>query len=97
MELFKIMYTIIFVLFLPGLILSYVLFTHKSLDLIERAAISFALSIMVVPLMVLVMNILGVPINFISITYQVLFIICLVTIVVLCKFLTLQIQKYVKK
>ncbi len=96
MDILRIIYTIAFVLFLPGAILTYIIFPRNKIDVIERTAMSFALSIMVVPLMVLMMTILGVPVNFISVTYQILFILSLVVIIILGKFLVIHVQKYVK-
>ena len=64
-----------YVLFLPGLILSYVFFgqTNKgkekkkgSIDWIERIALSFGLSIAIVPLVVFYLNLGGVEINLIN-------------------------------
>lgn len=49
----------IFVLFIPGFFLSLVSFEWKKIDLIERLALSFALSIAVVPLLVFYANLAG--------------------------------------
>jgi len=46
----------LFVLFLPGLAWSYVFFARKNIDWIERVALSFGLSIALVPLCVFWLN-----------------------------------------
>lgn len=63
-EALRILFGSIFVLFLPGFALSYAFFRKKEIDMIERIALSFGLSIAVVPLMVFYLNwALGVKIN----------------------------------
>jgi LPXTG-motif cell wall-anchored protein len=72
---FRIVFGSVYVLFLPGFILSYVFFkkTHKhgskkkgSIDWIERIALSFGLSIAIVPLVVFYLNLIGVSINLLN-------------------------------
>ena len=74
LESFRIVFGSIYVLFLPGFILSYVFFPKTKefdskreekgeIDWIERIALSFALSIAVVPLVVFYLNLIGVKIN----------------------------------
>ena len=46
----------LFVLFVPGLAWSYVFFARKKIDWIERVALSFGLSIALVPLSVFWLN-----------------------------------------
>jgi len=46
----------VYILFIPGFIWSYVLFYKSEIDLIERIAVSFGLSVSVVPLTVFWMN-----------------------------------------
>ena len=53
-----------YVLFLPGYIISYIFF--KKIDIIERIALSFALSIAIVPLVIFYLNLLGMKINLLS-------------------------------
>ena len=48
----------LFVLFVPGFAWSYVFFTKKNIDWIERVALSFGLSIALVPLCVFWLNFL---------------------------------------
>ena len=64
LESFRIVFGSFFVLFLPGYALSF-LFFHK-IDFLERFALSFALSIAVVPLVVFYVNLLGVKITLAS-------------------------------
>lgn len=62
----------IFVLFVPGLIWSFVFFDNKEIDWIERIALSFGLSIALVPLTVFYLNYLfSVPINLVNATITV--------------------------
>ena len=77
LESFRIVFGSIFVLFLPGFVLTYVFFPKTkefdekredkgAIDWIERIALSFALSIAVVPLVVFYLNLIGVRINLIN-------------------------------
>ena len=75
---FRIVFGSVYVLFLPGFVISYIFFskTHKhgekkystkgSIDWIERIALSFGLSIAIVPLMVFYLNLIGVGINLLN-------------------------------
>lgn len=65
----------IFVLFLPGFSLSFAFFKRDRIDLIERIALSFALSISAVPLFAFYLNLLGVPIRKESVIAETLIII----------------------
>ena len=67
----------IYVLFLPGFIISYIFFPKtkefdskdketNAIDWIERIALSFALSIAIVPLAVFYLNLVGVKISFLN-------------------------------
>jgi uncharacterized membrane protein len=68
LEGFRIVFGSIYVLFLPGFVISFIFFpkTSDSIDWIERIALSFALSIAIVPLVVFYLNLLGIKINLIS-------------------------------
>lgn len=59
----KIVFGSVYVLFLPGLVLSYIFFKKNEIDIIERIALSFALSIAVVPILVFYLNLIGMKIN----------------------------------
>ncbi len=61
-----------YVLFLPGFVLSYAFFDKKEMDSLERIALSFALSIAVVPLTVFYFNLIGMKINLLNISLIVL-------------------------
>lgn len=78
---FRIVFGSVYVLFLPGFILSFIFFpktrdfTAKknkeerekgSIDWIERIALSFALSIAIVPLVVFYLNLVGLRINLLN-------------------------------
>ncbi len=55
-----------YVLFLPGYIISFIFFKKNKIDIIERIALSFALSIAIVPLIIFYLNLLGMKINLLS-------------------------------
>src|SRR3989344_6060660 len=66
----RIVYGSVYVLFLPGFLISYLFFqktseTEKkgSIDWIERIALSFALSIAIVPLLIFYLNLAGMKIT----------------------------------
>jgi len=68
-EVLRIIVGSIYVLFLPGLVWSFVFFNKKEIDWIERIALSFGLSIALVPLSVFWMNYLfKVKINLINVS-----------------------------
>jgi uncharacterized membrane protein len=65
-ESFRVVFGSVFVLFLPGWVWSFVFFDdkgEKKIDVIERIALSFALSIAVVPLAVFYLNLVGMKIS----------------------------------
>ena len=62
---FRIVFGSVFVLFLPGFVWTYVFF--KKQDPLERVALSFALSIAIVPLVVFYANLLGMRITAVSV------------------------------
>jgi len=77
LEAFRIVFGSAYVLFLPGFVLSFVFFPKTkefdskdkekgAIDWIERIALSFALSIAVVPLAVFYLNLIGVKINLLN-------------------------------
>ncbi len=76
-ESFRIVFGSVYVLFLPGFILTFVFFPKTkefdsknkeggTIDWIERIALSFALSIAIVPLAVFYLNLIGIKINLIN-------------------------------
>ena len=69
---FRIVLGSVYVLFVPGLVLSYVFFDMGEIDSLERIALSFALSIAVVPLLVFYLNLIGMRISALSVSLVVL-------------------------
>jgi len=75
LESLRIIFGSIYVLFLPGFIITYLFFPKtkefeteekEAIDWIERIALSFALSIAIVPLAVFYLNLIGVKINLLN-------------------------------
>lgn len=69
-ESFRVIFGSVYVLFLPGWVWSFVFFDGggavqggRKVDLIERIALSFALSIAIVPLAVFYLNLIGLKIS----------------------------------
>lgn len=62
---------IIYILMVPGLTLSFAFFRRGSIDIIERTALSFALSIATVPLVSFYLNLLGVKITRMNVILEV--------------------------
>lgn len=56
LEVLRLLFGSIFILFMPGFAWSYVFFPRKNIDWIERVALSFGLSIALVPLAVFWVN-----------------------------------------
>lgn len=63
----RIIFGTVFILFLPWYFLTLSFFDKKEIDFLERFALSFALSISVVPLLSFYFNLIGVRINEISV------------------------------
>ena len=73
LELLRIIFGSVFILFLPGLDWSFVLFKKDEIDVIERIALSFGLSITLVPLVVFWLNwLLKIKINIVNVTAVIL-------------------------
>jgi uncharacterized membrane protein len=53
-----------YILFLPGFAVSFLFFARGAIDIIERIALSFALSVAIVPLVSFYLNLVGVKIKF---------------------------------
>ena len=64
---FRIIFGSFYILFLPGLVLTFAFFGKKEIDIIERIALSFALSIAVVPLLVFYFNLIGMKIDVLNV------------------------------
>ena len=65
LESFRVIFGSVYVLFVPGLVWSFVFFPfgEKKVYIIERIALSFALSIAIVPLAVFYLNLIGLKIS----------------------------------
>jgi uncharacterized membrane protein len=63
MQIFVLIVSAFFILFLPGFFLSFVFFKWTRIGMIERMVLSFALSIALVPLLIFYTNLLGVKIS----------------------------------
>ena len=66
-EILRIIFWSIFILFLPGYWLTRVFFKQNEIDCLERFALSFALSISVVPLLSFYLNLIWVKITVFSV------------------------------
>ncbi|KCZ70619.1 Protein of unknown function (DUF1616) [Candidatus Methanoperedens nitroreducens] len=72
-EIIRIIFGSVFVMFLPGFAWSFVFFAKEEIDWIERIALSFGLSIALVPLAVFWLNyLLGVKIGILNVSIVVL-------------------------
>lgn len=71
----------VYVLFVPGFVLSFAFFPRGRVDVIERSALSFALSIAVVPLVAFYLNLMGVRISRLNVILEVAGIILVVGVV----------------
>ena len=71
-ESLRIIFGSVYVLFLPGFALSFVFFEKGKIEWLERIALSFGLSIAVVPLVVFYLNLIGLRISFLSVFFTVL-------------------------
>ncbi len=92
---FRIVFGVLYVMFLPGLIWSYVFFKPKSvdnkkkekfeIDIIERIILSIALSIALVPLTIFFLNKLGIKITLLSTFLEILGLIILSIVIYIIK------------
>ncbi len=74
----RLIFGTLFVLFLPGLAWSFVFFKKEEIDAIERTALSFGLSIAIVPLSVFWLNyFIGVKITLLNVSVIILTLIAL--------------------
>ncbi len=67
----------ILILFIPGFAVSWLFFDKCQIDWLERVALSFALSVSIVPLLMFYANLMGVPINKLTVISTVILILCL--------------------
>jgi uncharacterized membrane protein len=68
----------ILLLFIPGLAISWLFFEKHQIDWLERIALSFVLSVSVVPLLLFYVNLVGIPINQLTVISTVVLIMCFV-------------------
>lgn len=81
-EILRIILGGVFALFIPGYAVTLALFKEGEIDMVERIALSFALSIATVPLILFYLNWgMGIKINFINLTVIVLLIVILSLII----------------
>ncbi len=73
--------------FIPGFVVSFLFFKKGNIDLIERLALSFFLSITIIPFIVFYTNIIGLPVTAITIMLQIFWLLLAVGIV-------LQVQRH---
>ena len=82
-EALRLVFGVILVLFLPGFAWSYVFFNKDKIDWVERMALSFGLSIALVPLTVFWLNYLfKVKITLINVTIIILFLILIPVLII---------------
>lgn len=84
---FRIVFGSLYVLFLPGFTMSFIFFEKGNIDLLERIALSFALSISVVPLVVFYLNLIGMKINALNVSLIILGIILISLVIIRKKWL----------
>ena len=90
LESLRIVYGSFYVLFIPGYFLTHLFFPKKlnkeeNIDFIERLALSFALSIAIVPLIVFYLNLIGIKINLLNTFLAILGIILITFIIMIIK------------
>ena len=79
LQILRIIFGSIYVLFIPGFIFTYVFFKKedKEIDWLERITLSLALSIAIVPLTIFLFSLLGVGITTLTVFLEILLIIVL--------------------
>jgi uncharacterized membrane protein len=75
------------ILFLPGYLFTLLFFESKEINIVERIGISFASSIAILPLGVFYSTLLGIPINIVSISQQVIIIVSTLGVFFFIKYL----------
>jgi uncharacterized membrane protein len=85
LESLRIVFGSVYILFLPGYLISYIFFKRKEVDHLERIALGFALSIAIVPLLIFYLNLIGLKINLINSTLTVLGIVIISIIILVYK------------
>lgn len=75
LQIIRIIFGSVYVLFLPGFILTFIFYNRKEIDWLERITLSLALSIATVPMVVFLLNLLGVKITTFNVVIEILWII----------------------
>lgn len=83
----RIVFSVVYIMFLPGYILTYLFFDRSNIDLTERITFSIGLSIAIIPLLIFLLSKLGMVINDISICLTILGLIVLGIIGIIIKLL----------
>jgi len=88
----RVVFGSIFVLFLPGFVFSYLFFPETKssekesngagIDVLERIALSFALSIAIVPLFAFYLNLMGLKISLLNSFLEILFLIVVSCVII---------------
>lgn len=87
-ELLRAVFGGLFVIFAPGFAWSYVFFYQKSINWIERIALSLGLSIALVTLMILGLNLLfRIPINLVNSIIAIVSLIVVASLIILLRWL----------
>ena len=77
LNIFRVIFGLIFVLFIPGLMYSFVFFPKKQIGILERFLISLIISIAFVPLFVFICTLIGINITTLSVFLEIFFLIML--------------------
>lgn len=81
-ESIKIVLGSVYSLFLPGFCMSHVILGKREVDVLERLALSFALSVSIIPLIVYYLTIIGIGMSAL-LTFSTILIVCIMSLVVL--------------
>lgn len=82
---FRIIFSSVYLLFIPGFIWSFVLWKQNELDVIERYTLSLVLSIAFVPLFIYLLNKVGFKINLINSFFEILVLILFAAVILIIK------------
>ena len=80
----------VFIFFLPGFVLSLIVFNNEKLDIFEKLVYSFILSIIIVPFVIFFGSLFSIPVTFANIAIQIYFVI----LIFIAIFTILQKKKY---
>lgn len=71
LESLRIVFGTLYVVFVPGMLLTYVFFDENEVDMLERVTLGITLSLAVVPLMMFLLNRMGVKINTLTVFLEI--------------------------